>query len=89
MLGSWEAYRRVYNYDFGVFSMLLLKNMLNVLTVYQRTPNIAISEVWEILHGHDTGSVFLEFSLVFCEFSVKACVSDFADILMYIYDYNK
>ena len=36
-------------------------------TVYQRTPDIAISEVSECLQGHHTRSVFLDLLFVFYE----------------------
>ena len=58
-------------------------------TVYQRTPDIAISEVGEWCEGNHTRSVFVQFSLAFHDFSANVCVSDFADILMYIYDCSK
>ena len=59
-------------------------------TVYQRTPDIAISEACVFLQGGHTRSVFLDFFfLEFCEFSAEANISQSADILMYFYDYNK
>ena len=36
-------------------------------TVYQRTPDIAISEVSECLQGHNTRSVFLDLLFIFYE----------------------
>ena len=36
-------------------------------TVYQRTPDIAISEVKECLQGQRTRSVFLDLLFVFCD----------------------
>ena len=38
-----------------------------IVTVYQRTPDIAISEVKECLQGQRTRSVFLDLLFVFCE----------------------
>ena len=58
-------------------------------TVYQRTPDIAISEVGKCLEGNHTRSAFIQISLAFCELLVYACVGYFADILVYISDYNK
>ena len=60
-----------------------------VITVYQCTLNIAISEAYLCLQGSLTWSVFLDFFLEFCEFSVKVYISESADILMYFYDYKK
>ena len=60
-----------------------------MITVYQRTPDIAISEVSECLEGNHTRSVFFQFSLAFCELLVNARVNYFADILIYISDYSK
>ena len=37
------------------------------VTVYQRTPDIAISEVKECLRGQRTRSVFLDLLFVFCD----------------------
>ena len=62
---------------------------VNTIAVYQRTPDIAISEKCVFLQGSHTRSVFFDFSLDFFEFSVKAYVSESADILMYFHDYNK
>ena len=58
-------------------------------TVYQRTPDIAISEVSECWEGNHTRSVFIQFSLAFYELLAYACISDFADILLYISNYSK
>ena len=52
-------------------------------TVYQRTPDIAISEVKECLQWQRTQSVFLDILFVFCDLSVKGYISDLADILMH------
>ena len=38
-----------------------------ILTVYQRTQDIAISEVRECLQGNHTRSIFLDLLVVFCE----------------------
>ena len=62
---------------------------VNISTVYQRTPDIAISEVCIFLQGSRTQSVFLYFFLELCEFSVRAYISQSADILIYFHDYNK
>ena len=43
-----------------------------VTPVYQRTPEIAISEACVFLQGSLTRSLFLNFSLDFYVFSVKA-----------------
>ena len=59
------------------------------ITVYQRTPDIAISEVSECWEGNHTQSVFIQFSLAFYELLAYACISDFADILLYISNYSK
>ena len=59
------------------------------ITVYQRTPAKAVSEVSKCFEGSHPRSVFLQFSLAFCEFSANACVSAFADILMHTSDYSK
>ena len=61
---------------------------LSIITVYQRTPDIAISEVSECLQGHHTRSVFLDLSFVFYELWVKGYISDLVDTLMYTYDHN-
>ena len=46
---------------------LLLLFFLLKITVYQRTPDIAISEVKECLQGQRTRSVFLDLLFVFCD----------------------
>ena len=56
---------------------------------YQCTPDIAISEACIFLQGSHTRSVFLDFFLEFCEFSFEAYISQYSDILMNFYDYNK
>ena len=53
------------------------------ITVYQRTPDIGISEAWCFLHRIQTWSVVSRFNLVFWELSAKRHVSKFADIFMY------
>ena len=50
---------------------------------------MVISEACIFLQGSHTQSVFLDFSLSFCEFLVKAYISESVDILMYFHDYNK
>ena len=46
----------------------IYKALLNTInTVYQRTPDIAISEVKECLQGLRTRSVFLDLLFVFCD----------------------
>ena len=67
----------------------ILDFSLITITLYHRTPDIAIIEACVSLQGSHTRSVFLVFSLELCEFSVEACISQSADILMYFYDYNK
>ena len=59
-------------------------------TVYQRSPDIAISEVYVFLQGGSHFlSVFLDCFSRIWEFSVEAYISEVADILMYIYDCKK
>ena len=58
-------------------------DIVKVFTVYQRTPDIAISEVKECLQWQRTRSVFLDLLFVFCDPWVKGYISDLADILMY------
>ena len=57
-------------------------------TVYQRIPDIAISEVGECCEGNHTRSVFVQFSLAFHDFSANVCVSDFADICDRLWDFG-
>ena len=59
-----------------------------IVTVYQRTPDIAISEVSECLQEHHTRSVFLDLLFVFYELWVKGYISDLVDTLMNTYDHN-
>ena len=47
--------------------MLLTFFQQITFTVYQRTPDIAISEVKECLLGQRTRSVFLDLLFVFCD----------------------
>ena len=72
-----------------IFINLLVAQYTSTITVYQRTPDIAISEASECWEGNHTRSVFLQVSLAFCELPVNVCISYFADILVYISDYSK
>ena len=68
-------------FSIGIFSKYT-KNV-NIVTVYQRTPDIAISEACVFLQGSHTRSVFLDVFLELCEFSVEEYISESADILIY------
>ena len=49
-------------------SLLLIRGLIfNILTIYQHTPDIVISEVSECLQGHSIRSVFLDLIFMFCE----------------------
>ena len=50
-----------------IFFISTIENTNDINTVYQRTPDIAISEVSECLQGHHTRSVFLDLLFVFYE----------------------